>query len=116
MLGNLPALYNAQWPQGAALDPYLLASMPVIEKPRGFHPKGGEGFRPWNQQNMLFEMQKLAKERAELLARVAVYDAQLGDLQEEVAKLDALHQNAHAVYNQYLNNVRIHNARAGPYA
>jgi hypothetical protein len=70
---DLTAQYDALWPQGA-LTPHELASTPEIWRAPGFHPAGSEGgvYLQWNNQNMLAAMQKLAKQREELLRQRAV--------------------------------------------
>ncbi len=90
---NYTAYYNEEWPKGA-LDPYQLASAPEIRRAHGFHLAGGDGFPKWNKQNMIATMQKLAQQRAVLLERVATCNAQLYALDEEIAHLDALHEEA----------------------
>jgi hypothetical protein len=107
---DLTAEYDAIWPQGAS-TPYQLARMRNIERAHGFYPAGGDGVSEWNKQNMMATMQKLAKQRAVLLERVAACDAQLDVLDEGIAHLDALHEEANVVHKQYKKEAKTHMSR-----
>jgi hypothetical protein len=104
---DITAQYDALWPQGAS-DPYELASAPEIQHTYGFHPAGGDGFLPWNKKNMLAAMQKLAKQREELLRQRAAAEQHVAQCD---AELIALHEKANAFYNQIIKNVQTHKSR-----
>ncbi len=62
-------------------DMNTLASMPDMEPPRGYHPAGSEFYIDWQHQRMLFDIQKIAKRRAVVLANMEAYRAELNELQ-----------------------------------
>lgn len=70
---------------------------------------------------MLAAMQKLAREREALLQRIAEYDAQIHQFNDEIARLSylneegqqlqSLNERAHSVYQDYLKAAQTHTTR-----
>jgi hypothetical protein len=99
--------YDRRWP--GEVDPYQLESAPVITHDHSKHPAGSANnkFHAWNEHNMRAALQALAIERSQIIARAHEDQSNL------IARLDALHVEANAVYAGFLHQGRLHNSRIG---